>query len=163
MHRLLNPGKAFRTLHKTPRLLEIVLAGVTQEQAATLRDGPEGWSVLWIVCHLRDIEAIFTQRARDLLAHDNPTFAVTSNEELIARGDYDRQDLREVLVAYVAARHAFIALLEPLEEDQWLRAGTHPTQGPATLLDVAINAGLHDVDHLEQIARCLIPLRGFRA
>jgi len=34
----------------------------------------------------------------------------------------------------------------------------HPSQGPATLLDVAVNAGLHDVDHLEQIIRCLAPL-----
>lgn len=45
------------------------------------------------------------------------------------------------------------------EAATWLRAGTHPAQGPATLLDVAINAGLHDVDHLEQLARCLEPLR----
>jgi len=33
----------------------------------------------------------------------------------------------------------------------------HPEQGPGTLLDVAVNAGLHDLDHLEQLARCLEP------
>lgn len=159
MHRLVNPAKALRTMRKTPPLLVSLLEGVTQAQARSLRDGPDGWSVLWIVCHLRDIEAIFTQRARDLLAAPNPVFQVTENEELIRRGDYDRQDLRAALEAYLAGRRAFIALLEPLSEEQWLLAGTHPSQGPATLLDVAINTGLHDVDHLEQIARCLEPLR----
>lgn len=67
MHRLINPGKALRTLRKTPLLLTTLLDGVTGAQARALRDGPDGWSVLWIICHLCDIEAIFTQRVRDLL------------------------------------------------------------------------------------------------
>lgn len=160
MHRLINPGKALRTLRKTPLLLTNLLDGVTQEQARTLRDGPDGWSILWIVCHLRDVETIFTQRARDLLAAAAPVFSVTENDELIRRGDYERQELGDALEAYLAGRRAFITLLEPLDDAQWLRTGTHPSQGPATLLDVAINTGLHDVDHLEQIARCLQPQRG---
>lgn len=160
MHRLVNPGKALRTMRKTPLLLTRLLAGVSQEQARALRDGPEGWSVLWIVCHMRDVEAIFAQRARDLLAAPDPLFSVTENDELIRRGDYERQELQAALEAYLAGRRAFISLLEPLDDAQWLLSGTHPSQGPATLLDVAVNAGLHDVDHLEQIARCLEPLRG---
>jgi hypothetical protein len=155
MHRLVNPAKALRTLRKGPPLLHAVLAAVTQEQALTARDGADGWSVLWIVCHMRDVEALFTQRVRDLLEQPDPVFTVVPNEELIRQGDYDRQELRAALVAYVTRREALIALLEPLTDAQWLRAGTHPLQGPATLLDVAVNAGLHDVDHLEQIVRCL--------
>lgn len=160
MYRLINPGKALRTLRKTPLLLTNLLDGVSDEQARALRDGPDGWSVLWIVCHLRDVEAIFTRRVHDLLAAPDPVFQVTENDELIRRGDYDRQSLGAALEAYLAGRRAFIALLEPLDDEQWQRAGTHPSQGPATLLDVAVNTGLHDVDHLEQIARCLEPLRG---
>jgi len=93
MHRLVNPAKALRTLRKTPPLLVNLLEGVTQAQARSLRDGPDGWSVLWIVCHLRDVEAIFTQRVRDLLDAPNPVFQVTENEELIRRGDYEQQHL----------------------------------------------------------------------
>ncbi len=151
---LVSPMKALRTMRKTPAILDTILRGVTQEQAATLRDGADGWSVLFIACHLRDLEAIFTQRARDILDRDNPTLATTSNEELIRMHDYAAQDLRRVLDEYHACRKAFIVLLESLADEQWQRVGMHPQQGAATLLDVAVNAGLHDIDHIEQILRC---------
>jgi hypothetical protein len=159
MRQLINPSKALRTLRKGPPILEAMLAGVTQEQAATLRDGADGWSVIYVVCHMRDVEEIFTDRVRSLLAEPSPTFRVVPNEVLIARGDYAAQDLRAVLAEYVARRADLIALLEPLADEQWLLAGTHPEQGPGTLLDVAVNTGLHDVDHQEQIIRCLAPIR----
>jgi hypothetical protein len=39
IHQLVNPAKALRTLRKTPVLLDRLLRGLTQAQAATLRDG----------------------------------------------------------------------------------------------------------------------------
>lgn len=160
MRQLVNPAKALRTLRKGPPIVEAVLAGVTQEQAASLRDGPDGWNVLYIICHLRDIEAIFTDRARDLLASPGATFRVVPNDVLIERGNYGAQDLRAALAEYAARRAAFVALLDGLTDDQWRIAGAHPEQGPATLLDVAVNAGLHDTDHIEQLVRVLAPIRG---
>jgi hypothetical protein len=160
MRQLVNPAKALRTMRKGPAIVEALLAGVTQDQAVSLRDGEDGWNVLYILCHLRDIEALFTDRARDLLATPGATFRVVQNEVLIERGNYDAQDLRATLAEYTALRRAFVALLEPLADEQWLISGTHPDQGPATILDVAINTGLHDTDHIEQLARVLAPIRG---
>lgn len=159
MRQLVNPSKALRTLRKTPVILSTLLADVTREQAMNLCDGPDGWSILYIVCHLCDVEALFTQRVRDLLEQTEPIFHVVQNDELIRRGNYAVQDFRAILAEYNARRAAFIDLLTPLTDEQWLRAGMHPEQGPATVLDVAINTGLHDVDHLEQIIRCLAPIR----
>jgi hypothetical protein len=156
MNRLLNPAKALRTLRKTPAILAAILEGVTQEQARTLRDGDDGWSVLFIACHLHDYEQIYTQRVYAMLEQHNPTFAVTENEELVRLNNYAAQDLRQILAGRQERRHAFIALLEGLTDAQWLLPGLHPAQGPATVLDVAINTGLHDVDHIEQITRCLM-------
>lgn len=158
MNRLINPGKALRTLRKTPSILAALLQGITQEAAMTLRDGDDGWNVVFIVCHMRDVERIFIQRVCDLLAGPNPTFAVIPNDELMRRRDYTTADLRQTLAEYELARREFIALVEPLTDEEWLLTGLHPSQGPATLLDVAINSGLHDVDHLEQILRCLAPV-----
>jgi uncharacterized damage-inducible protein DinB len=155
MKQLVNDAKALRTLRKNPTILKAVLAGVTPEQARTLRDGSDGWSIHYIVCHLRDVEELFTQRVRDLLAQPNPTFAITSNEDLIRQNNYDGQDYETALNDYLERRQTFISLLEALADEQWLLAGTHPQQGPATLLDVAVNTGLHDIDHIEQIVRCL--------
>lgn len=156
INRLLSPMKALRTLRKTPALLDALLRDTTQEQAATLRDGPDGWSVLFIACHLREFEAIYRARIEQMLAEDTPTFAIyPSNDELAERNAYALQDLRAVLADTRAHREALIARLEGLSDEQWLRAGLHPEQGPATVLDAAINAGLHDIDHAEQILRCL--------
>jgi hypothetical protein len=156
MNRLVNPSKALRTLRKTPVLLEALLEGVTQEQAEALHDGD--WNVIFVVSHMRDFEAIAAQRVRDLLSCPNPTFAVVSNDELIRDHNYAAADLRQVMGEIARLRRELITLLESLADEQWLLAGVHPSQGPATLLDVTINAGLHDVDHLEQIVRCLAPL-----
>ncbi len=155
MKRLLNDVKALRTVRKTPLILKTLLSGVTQQQAMILCDGADGWSILYIICHLCDIEEIFTQRVRDLLTGTNPTFQMTTHEELLTRTDYAAQYFRAMLDAYDQRRQMFIAMLESVNEEQWLLIGVHPTQGPATLLDVAINSGLHDVDHIEQIIRCL--------
>ena len=156
MNRLVNPSKALRTLRKTPVLLDALLEDVTQEQAEALHDGD--WNAIFVVSHMRDFEAITAQRVRDLLSRPNPTFAVVSNDELIRDHNYAAADLRQVMGEIARLRRELITLLESLADEQWLLAGVHPSQGPATLLDVAINAGLHDVDHLEQIVRCLAPL-----
>jgi hypothetical protein len=155
INRLLSPMKALRTLRKTPALLDALLRDVTQEEAATLRDGPDGWSVLFIACHLRDFEAIYRARIELMLTEEQPTFELTDNDELARRNAYAAQDLRAVLAETRAGRRSLLARLEQLSDEQWLRVGLHPEQGPTTVLDAAINAGLHDVDHAEQILRCL--------
>lgn len=157
IQRIINQAKALRTLRKTAALLERTLAGVTQEEAVSLRDGPDGWSVLFIVCHLRDYEIAWRERVEQIIAQDNPVFTSFDHHALIEERAYAAQDLRAVLAELAERRSALIARLEGLDDNQWLRSGVHPEQGPGTLLDVAVNAGLHDLDHLEQLARCLEP------
>ena len=77
MNCLINPAKALRTLRKTPILLEALLEGITQEQAEALYD--DDWNVIFVVCHMRDFEAVAAQAARP--RRPNPTFAVVSNDE----------------------------------------------------------------------------------
>jgi hypothetical protein len=160
IYQLLTPAKALRTLRKTHALLLDTIRGVTKEQSHTLRDGADGWNVLFVVCHLRDYEAACRERVEAMLAYNNPTFEVVTNEEWERRGNYAQQDMWAVVANLRARREGLITLLDSLTSEQWCRPGLHPQQGPATVLDVAINIGLHDVDHLEQLARCVAPLRG---
>jgi hypothetical protein len=157
IQRIVNQAKALRTLRKTAALLDRTFAGVTQEEAARLRDGPDGWSALFIACHLLDYEIALQGRVEQLLAHDAPVFTSWDQLALVEEHAYAAQELPSVLAELGERRAALIGRLEGLADEQWLRSGTHPTQGPGTLLDVAVNAGLHDLDHLEQLARCLEP------
>lgn len=152
--RILNPDKALRTLRKTSVLLRIAFADCDQATAKTLRDGPAGWSILFIACHLRDYERIVAARVARILTEDNPSLPVLDNAAAERSGDYAHQELTAVLDDLQARRAALLARLTTLDMAAWERIGHHPTQGHGTLLDVAINAGLHDIDHLEQITQC---------
>jgi hypothetical protein len=157
LKRVINQAKALRTLRKTTALLERTLADVTQEEATSLTDGPDGWSVLFIACHLLDYEKAWRERVEQLIAEDDPIFSSFDHHALIEQHNYAGQQLRSVADELKALRAGLIARLETLDDDQWLRSGSHPEQGPGTLLEIAVNAGLHDVDHLEQLTRTLEP------
>lgn len=152
---MMTPERFIRSLRRTPVLLDTVLCGVTQERAAVATDGPDGWSVIHIVCHLRDFEEIFFERARRIAAEDRPELALVDHLQLAEERDYAGQDLNAAYEQYLETREAFVAWLEDRADDEWARVGLHPERGEYTLLEQAMQVPLHDLDHLEQIARCL--------
>jgi uncharacterized damage-inducible protein DinB len=153
---ILNPFKALRSLRKTPALLDLILRDVTPEQATSQTDGPDGWNVLYILCHMRDYEGIYSERIAAALAQDNPMLeGVASNDALAEQHRYAEQDLRAVLDDYRARRRALVAQLEALDDAGWARTTTMHSSGVSSVQDWAINAALHDLDHIEQIGRVL--------
>jgi DinB superfamily len=153
---VLNAEKALRSLRKTPVILDAFLRDLTSERARAATDGPDGWSVLFVMCHLRDYEEIYTERVRLMLDQERPTFPnPLTNDELIAHNDYARQDVHKIFRDYLEKRRAYVALLENLTPAQWSRPGIHPTTGETTVLEFAINTAIHDLNHIEQIARSL--------
>jgi uncharacterized damage-inducible protein DinB len=155
MMSILNPNKALRSLRKTPLILDAILRDVTQEQAQQYTDGPDGWSVLYVMCHIADYEFIYYERMRLMLDTDDPLFPDVSNDELIRAHNYGAQNLREEYRRYAKQRQVLITLLEGLNNDQWARRGTYPTVGEATVLTLAVNVALHDLNHIEQIVHTL--------
>lgn len=153
---LLNKDKALRSLRKTPGILRVLLRDVDQATAVRMTDGPDGWSVLFIVCHIADYEAIYTERVRRILTEDEPIFATPlDNDQMPMVNRYAEQQLSEIVGIYEQRRRAFIGLFEGLNDEQLARRGSHPSSGFGTALDYAINAALHDVNHIEQIAKAL--------
>jgi len=153
---ILNPQKALRGLPQSPTILKALLASVCQQQAIQATDGEDGWSVLYIICHLRDYEDIFGERIRWLLEQDEPTFPFPlNNDELIEVNQYGVQDLQLTFGAYIDKRRALINRLKTLTPEQWERSGTFPTGNRVTVVEMAVNIILHDHNHIEQIVRAL--------
>jgi len=150
---LLDKGKALRSLPKTIALLRFILQDVTQEQAMNSWDGD--WNVVFVVCHLRDLEAAYLERLHMMLQTDNPTFPANDNQATAIKNNYAGADSRTALAEFEALRRAFIALLKSLSDEQWERRGQHPYFGETTILTQAVNNAIHDLDHIEQIARAL--------
>jgi hypothetical protein len=135
-----------------------ILSRVSQETATTLRDahdGPKGWTVLEVVCHLRDFDAIFRNRAVMMRDQDYPTLPHFDHEELARQGRYNDCDLRQAYAELAASRRQTIAFFKELDAEQWERAGLHHERGHFTMDEAVVQVGTHDINHLEQITRIL--------
>lgn len=155
---MVTPKRFVRSMGQTPVLLDAILGGVDQPRAMAATDpgdGDRGWSVVEVVCHLRDFDGFFRGRVESMLAEENPRLPAYDHVALARDRDYAHQDLRTAFAAWVAERRRFLTLLEGLTPAQWSRTRVHPEAGSMTILDAAVRAAHHDILHSEQIVRCL--------
>jgi hypothetical protein len=142
-------------LRATPDTLTGLLAGVTQEQARKARGGDENWSVIEVLCHLRDAEEFSLQRVTRMRDHDNPEILSYDQEKLAVERNYAAQDLRSALAGFIALRRQHIAILEGLSPAGWERTGNHLEIGVITISAHTQHNVCHDAIHCAQIARQL--------
>ena len=136
-------------------ILGNILEEVTDNQACELRDGPDGWSVIEVVCHLRDFDEIFHNRAVMMLENDHPPLPAYDHEAMADERAYQQETLRDAYSALKLSRQRLIAFFNSLTREQWSRGGEHPERDSFTMTDALMQVALHDLDHLEQITRVL--------
>ncbi|MCU0480643.1 MAG: DinB family protein [Anaerolineae bacterium] len=142
-------------MSNTLKTLNNILSDVSQHDATTYRDSGDGWTVLEVLCHLRDYDVIFHERATRILNEDKPTFVPRDHEALVIENAYNQQNLQAALAELNASRANFIAFFESLTPEQWERAGIHPEYGDFPMTRSAMQVGTHDANHIEQITRIL--------
>lgn len=59
----------------TPESLAALLRGHSEAESRAARGGDENWSVVEVVCHLRDAEERAIERMRQMRDEDNPFLA----------------------------------------------------------------------------------------
>ena len=147
-----------RLMKTTLDILGNVLAPVSQAVATSLRDGhdgPKGWTVIEVVCHLRDFDSFFQHRAELMLKLENPTLPAYDHEALAVERNYSSQDVHQAYTVLVESRRQLVEFFEGLTPEQWARAGIHPERGHFTMTDAVMQVGIHDCGHIEQITRIL--------
>ena len=142
-------------LRAAPDTLNRLLAGITQEQARKATGGDENWSVIEVLCHLRDAEEFGLQRDRLMRDCDNPDILPWDQEKLAIERNYAAQELRTVLAEFTAKRQQRIAVLEGLSPAGWERTGKHLQFGAITIFTHTLHMAAHDAIHCAQIARQL--------
>lgn len=153
-----NRQRLLQFMQQTRDTLLHVLANVSQETATTLRDardGDQGWTVLEVLCHLRDFDNIFRMRAKIMRYQDYPTLPPQDHHLFAIEGNYNQQQLVKVIEEFTDSRKKTILFFTGLTADLWPRAGIHPERGHFTMLDAALQVGWHDMTHIEQITRIL--------
>jgi hypothetical protein len=138
-----------------PDTLTSLLEGISQEQAQSAKGGDEGWSVVEVVCHLRDAEEFALKRNTLMRDQENPDIIPYDQEKLAIERHYADQDLRQVLAAFIRLRLEHISLLENLPGEAWERPGQHREMGRITIFNHTLHMVCHDAIHCAQIARQL--------
>ena len=142
-------------MQKTLEVIGNVLKNVSQEQATILHDGPDGWTILEVLCHLRDFDGYFHGRAVMMLEQDHSQLPAYDHEALAIEREYNSQDMAYVFYELKESREGFVEFFQQLSDEQWERTGVHPERGSFTMTDALMQVGLHDLTHIEQITRIL--------
>ena len=142
-------------LRATPAILEGLLRDCTQEEARAARGGDEGWSVVEVICHLRDAEERAFERMEAMRDEINPVLAAYNQERWAIERRYATADLHEAFAAFVRLRTQHAHALAALTAAQWERTGNHEEQGRITIKNQTIHMVSHDAIHAAQIARQL--------
>lgn len=133
--------------------IQIITKMYTPEDLCTYRDSGDGWTVLEVICHLRDFEEIFFQRAKQTVEQNRPDLPFPHPDELAKEKQYNQQNIEQVMDEWQQIRGDYIAFLEKRAESDWERIANHPTRGDFTLHDQVFLIAWHDTNHMEQILR----------
>jgi SAM-dependent methyltransferase len=123
-------------------LWEVVLG----TEDAAVRPSSNVWSPLEYACHVRDVNALFDRRLRQMLTEDDPTFADWDQDETAVADDYLSQDPARVAAELTTAAEAVAATYAAVEDDQWQRRGTR-SNGDVFTVDTFARYHVHDVVH----------------
>lgn len=142
-------------LERSLKIISHIVGSADRAALTGKRDGPDGWTPLEILCHLRDLEDNFIRRARSVVEQDRPTFILLPVNEMVVERDYNAQDPLAALTQFAAGRADLLAYFAGVRDDDWTRAGLHPERGEQSLIDVLMHVAHHDHEHIEQMTRIL--------
>lgn len=150
------------TLSATPKTLAGLLRGVDESQARSAVGGDEGpdssgadWSVIEVLCHLRDGEEISFGRMKAMRDQENPAIIGFDQDAQARDNKYSEADLAPALTEFIRLRAEYVAALSALTPEQWERTGQHNEIGEISIFTHALHRTHHDAIHCAQIARQL--------
>jgi hypothetical protein len=114
--------------------------------AVASRPRPDVWSPLEYGAHVRDVYLLFDARLVQMLDEEAPTFANWNQDETAIEERYGEQDPEVVADELEAITQRFVARIQSLTPDQFLRRGIR-SDGAEFTVATFIQYFLHDVIH----------------
>jgi DinB superfamily len=126
------------------------LEGLTVKQIE-FKPASKEWNIKEVVCHLRDVDLIFRERADKMLDEDEPFLRGFNPEELAEESGYVRAIWDEVLGDFQNRRTQNLIFFRELRITQWLKRAIHQERGSISMLEVIESLISQSEMHLEQI------------
>jgi hypothetical protein len=133
-----------------PAALKAQLQGLS-DAALRFQPTPDDWSIVEIVGHLTEVDAIWPGRVSQMMSTDNPQLSRADNA-VVRQRDYQNKQLNFLLITLAERRAQFIEMLRVINPSQRTRTGQHPTYGQIDVAGAAAALADHDRIHREQIA-----------
>jgi uncharacterized damage-inducible protein DinB len=133
-----------------PAKLRAAVAGLTREEL-TARPGPGAWSILEVVVHLADSDAISIDRMKRMLTEDNPPLLYADETAYVTRLHTHEQDLEDALTLLDVGRRQWVRVLRQLPDEAFNRTGQHNRRGTVTVGGMTADYVAHIDDHLKFI------------
>jgi uncharacterized damage-inducible protein DinB len=137
-------------LQETPKAVAAIFRGVPAD-VVRRKPASDKWSMLEILCHLRDIEQLFVERYGKIANHDRPQLRMIDQDALAAKLRYNDDDPAVALREFQAFRAETVALLFALAQQSWERVGLHPKRGDFSIAANAVMHVAHDTNHLARL------------
>lgn len=154
----MNLEPLFHSLQSFPEALTGAVVNLSDDDARW-RPADGAWSILEIVTHLADEEALdFKVRLRLTLEDPEQDWPGIDPEGWASQRRYNEGRLRNSLARFAAERAASIDWLRSLGQPDVSRAKVHPKLGSLAAGDLLAAWTAHDWFHLRQIAKRRIQL-----
>lgn len=112
----------------------------------SVRPEPTVWSALEYGCHVRDVHRVMAERARLMLAEDDPGFANWDQDRTAIEERYAEQEPAEVLIGLIEAAADAAGLYASVDGADWDRSGRRSNGARFTVGSLG-RYHLHDVVH----------------
>ena len=143
-------------LASTAARLRTLVAGRSLEDLSRTSD-PGRWSVTQILAHLADAEIVGAWRFRSVLAQDAVPLQAFDQNTWAETFRYQEVNPFDALQLFEVIRGSTLTLLRRVDPATHAHHGLHAERGKETIPHlIRLYAG-HDLNHLAQVERLLIP------
>lgn len=143
------------SLRRFPSILQPLVAPL-DEVAWRFKPKPEDWSIVEVVCHLRDEEfEDFRLRVRSTLETPEQAWQPIDPPRSAIDRQYQNDNPRCALQAFMDERTKSLEWLDSLDAPNWETCHPHPKIGPVPASRLLGSWVAHDLLHLRQITKRL--------
>jgi FMN phosphatase YigB (HAD superfamily) len=142
-------------LRSSPAALDTILK---QNDPTALNTSPSAgeWSVLEVICHLRDVENDVNVPRLQKVIYQNETFIPAIDSDRWAKErNYQAESIQTALNSYLTGRANLIDLIQNLDVTLLNRTINHSIFGPTKVQELLQFIIRHDQEHLRQIKKTL--------
>lgn len=94
---------------------------------------PGKWSTREVICHVADMDQVYAERMKRVIAEKEPTLSNADPDQFAARLAYAHRDVAEEIALIEAIRAEVARILRTLGPADFQRRGIHSSDGPLTL------------------------------